>query len=122
MIMNADRDARGLTTLLKIAREHTCALREDLRDIERARAAAGGALAEIDNERDIGAPTDERSRRRLRLSSTFMALEKAEADVRARLDFACGEFDKLESLVQLGVRPEVDHPLEAKDVFRTAEG
>jgi len=122
MIMNAERDAKGLTALLKIAREHTCALREDLHDIERARAAAGGALAEIDGERNNDAHADERSRRRSRLSSTYMALEKAEADVRARLEFASGEFDKLERLVQLGVRPDIDHPLGAKDVFRAAEG
>lgn len=122
MIMNAERDAKGLTTLLKIAREHTCTLREDLRDIERARVAAGGALAEIDVECDKDGHDDERSRRRSRLSSTFMALEKAEADVRARLEFACGEFDKLERLLQSSTRPEIEHPLGAKDVFRAAEG
>lgn len=117
--MIAERDANGLKTLLKIAREHTCALREDLRDIERARAAAGGALSEIDNE---GTPADERNRRRTRLATTFMTLERAEADAYARLAFACGEFDKLERLMRSGARPEIGHPLGAGDIFQAAEG
>ncbi len=120
--MNAERNAKGLTALLKIAREHTCALREDLRDIERARATTGGALAEIDIGCDNDAHADERSRRRSRLSSTLISLERAEADVRARLEFASGERDKLERLVQLGVRPEIKRPIGAKDVFRAVEG
>ena len=109
------RGARGVDQLLKIARSETEALRIDLADIDKAKAAAEAALEELaaaveKEERAHGADAsfaayaEAMTERRFNLRKTLQSLEAAAEDVRDRLMLSLGEIAKLEEVSAVNAR------------------
>lgn len=106
--------SESLERLLKLARADADALRVDLGDIERARAAAAASLtrlAEITKREeeamqddagvDMLAYLEGERERRLQLQASVLTLEAAETRARKRLEAAAMEIKKFEHLLAL---------------------
>ncbi len=109
------RGANGVQKLLKIARTDADTMRDDLQDIDRAKASARAALAEIADSvaREVGATGDQVAfaayadslrERRVNLKKTLNSLEAAGEEAQEKLSGALGEIAKLERLAEINAR------------------
>ncbi len=90
----AGKDRIALEKLLRLAREDSADLSEDLADVAAARAAAALSLSRMEEAGAAEAPA-----RRRRLAATLATLEKAERQVREKLEAAGALVIRLEALM-----------------------
>ena len=109
------RGADSVQKLLEVARADAETVRIDLLDIDRGKASARAALAEIADAvaREVGATGDPVAfaayaegmrERRVNLKRTLSALETAEETTQGRLTRVLGEIAKLERLAEINAR------------------
>ncbi|PQA89095.1 hypothetical protein [Hyphococcus luteus] len=98
----AEKDRIALEKLLRLAREEGAVLSEDLADIAAARTAAEISLRRLD---EAGPGGEHGPARRRRLAVTLATLDRAEAEIREKLETASALAIRFEALMARDAQP-----------------